>query len=164
MELVKPDLGLFFWMMITFLIVLFLMTKFAWKPIMKMIKDREASIDDALKSAEKAKAEIASMQADNERLLNEARRERDAMLKEARDMKDAIVGEAKGKAKAEADKLLAAAREAIQNEKMAAITDLKNQVAQLSIDIAEKMLKRELSSDSKQKELISDLLKDAKLN
>lgn len=164
MELVKPDLGLFFWMMITFLIVLFLMTKFAWKPIMKMIKDREASIDDALKSAEKAKAEIASMQADNERLLNEARRERDAMLKEARDMKDAIVGEAKGKAKAEADKLLATAREAIQNEKMAAITDLKNQVAQLSIDIAEKMLKRELSSDSKQKELISDLLKDAKLN
>lgn len=164
MELVKPDLGLFFWMMITFLIVLFLMTKFAWKPIMKMIKDREASIDDALKSAEKAKAEIASMQADNERLLNEARRERDTMLKEARDMKDAIVGEAKGKAKAEADKLLAAAREAIQNEKMAAITDLKNQVAQLSIDIAEKMLKRELSSDSKQKELISDLLKDAKLN
>lgn len=164
MELVKPDLGLFFWMMITFLIVLFLMTKFAWKPIMKMIKDREASIDDALKSAEKAKAEIASMQADNERLLNEARRERDTMLKEARDMKDAIVGEAKGKAKAEADKLLTAAREAIQNEKMAAITDLKNQVAQLSIDIAEKMLKRELSSDSKQKELISDLLKDAKLN
>jgi F-type H+-transporting ATPase subunit b len=164
MELVKPDLGLFFWMMVTFLIVLFLLTKFAWKPIMKMIKDREASIDDALKSAEKAKAEIASMQADNERLLNEARRERDAMLKEARDMKDAIVGEAKGKAKAEADKLLAAARETIQNEKMAAITDLKNQVAQLSIDIAEKMLKRELSADSKQKELISDLLKDAKLN
>ncbi|MFN8714560.1 MAG: F0F1 ATP synthase subunit B [Bacteroidota bacterium] len=163
-DIVKPELGLFFWMMVTFLIVLFLMTKFAWKPIMKMIKDREASIDDALKSAEKAKAEIASMQADNERLLNEARRERDTMLKEARDMKDAIVGEAKGKAKAEADKLLAAAREAIQNEKMAAITDLKNQVAQLSIDIAEKMLKRELSSDSKQKELISDLLKDAKLN
>jgi F-type H+-transporting ATPase subunit b len=163
-DIVKPELGLFFWMMVTFLIVLFLMTKFAWKPIVKMIKDREASIDDALKSAEKAKAEIASMQADNERLLNEARRERDTMLKEARDMKDAIVGEAKGKAKAEADKLLAAAREAIQNEKMAAITDLKNQVAQLSIDIAEKMLKRELSSDSKQKELISDLLKDAKLN
>ncbi|MGL5890826.1 MAG: F0F1 ATP synthase subunit B [Bacteroidia bacterium] len=164
MELVKPELGLFFWMMVTFLIVLFLMTKFAWKPIMKMIKDREVSIEDALKSAEKAKAEIASMQADNERLLNEARRERDTMLKEARDMKDAIVGEAKGKAKVEADKLLASAREAIQNEKMAAITDLKNQVAQLSIDIAERMLKRELSAESKQKELISDLLKDAKLN
>jgi F-type H+-transporting ATPase subunit b len=164
MELVKPDLGLFFWMMVTFLIVLFLLTKFAWKPIMKMIKDREASIDDALKSAEKAKAEIASMQADNERLLNEARRERDAMLKEARDIKDAIVAEAKGKAKEEADKLLASARETIHNEKMAAITDLKNQVAQLSIDIAEKMLKRELSAENKQKELIGDLLKDAKLN
>ncbi|MCA6362125.1 MAG: F0F1 ATP synthase subunit B [Bacteroidetes bacterium] len=164
MELVKPDLGLFFWMMVTFLIVLFLLTKFAWKPIMKMIKDREASIDDALKSAEKAKADIASMQADNERLLNEARRERDAMLKEARDMKDAIVAEAKGKAKQEADKLLAAARESIHNEKMAAITELKNQVAQLSIDIAETMLKRELSAENKQKELIGDLLKDAKLN
>lgn len=164
MELVKPELGLFFWMMVTFLIVLFLLTKFAWKPIMKMIKDREASIDDALKSAEKAKADIASMQADNERLLNEARRERDAMLKEARDMKDAIVAEAKGKAKEEADKLLTAARESIHNEKMAAITELKNQVAQLSIDIAEKMLKRELSAENKQKELIGDLLKDAKLN
>lgn len=163
-DIVKPELGLFFWMMVTFLIVLFLLTKFAWKPIMKMIKDREASIDDALKSAEKAKAEIASMQADNERLLNEARRERDAMLKEARDMKDAIVAEAKGKAKEEADKLLASARESIQNEKMAAITDLKNQVAQLSIDIAETMLKRELSAENKQKELIGDLLKDAKLN
>ncbi|MCU0435027.1 MAG: F0F1 ATP synthase subunit B [Bacteroidia bacterium] len=164
MDLVKPDLGLFFWMMVTFLIVLFLLTRFAWKPIMKMIKDREASIDDALKSAEKAKADIASMQADNERLLNEARRERDTMLKEARDMKDAIVAEAKGKAKQEADKLIAAARESIHNEKMAAITELKNQVAQLSIDIAEKMLKRELSAENKQKELIGDLLKDAKLN
>lgn len=164
MGILKPELGLFFWMMITFLIVLILLTKYAWKPIMKMIKDREVSIEEALNAAQKAKADISAMTAENERLQAEARRERDAMLKEARDIKEAIVAEAKSKAKAEGEKIIASARETIQNEKMAAITELKNQVAVLSIDIAEKILKRELAAENKQKELIGDLLKDAKLN
>jgi F-type H+-transporting ATPase subunit b len=159
-----PDTGLLIWMMITFLIVLILLRKFAWKPILKMIKDREDSIDGALKSAENAKLEMQNLKSDNEKILAQARNERDMMMKEARDMKDAIVGEAKGKAKEEADKILSSAREAIQNEKMAAITELKNQVALLSVEIAEKILKRELSDENKQKDLIGDLLKDTKLN
>lgn len=159
-----PNTGLAIWMMITFLIVLFLLTKFAWKPLLKMIREREDSIDNALKSAEKAKEEMNNLKAENEQILAQARSERDAMLKEAREMKDNIVGEAKNKAKEEADKLLAAARQAIQNEKVAAITELKNQVATLSVDIAEKILRRELSSENKQKELIGDLLKEVKLN
>jgi F-type H+-transporting ATPase subunit b len=162
--MITPSFGLFFWMMVTFVIVLILLSKFAWKPILKMIKDREQSIDEQLRSAEKAKSEMVALQAGNEKLLADARRERDTLLKEARDMKDAIVGEAKTKAKEEADKLLASARESIHNEKMAAITELKNQVAQLSIDIAEKILARELAPENKQKELIGDLLKEAKLN
>lgn len=164
MGLVMPDIGLVIWMSITFLIVLFLLKKFAWGPILKMIHEREASIEEALKSAERAKAEMQALQADNERIIAEARQERDRMMKEARDMKDAIVGEAKSKAKEEADKMLAIARETIHNEKMAAITDLKNQVAQLSIDVAEKILKRELAAESKQKELLGDLMKDVKFN
>lgn len=164
MGLVMPEIGLVIWMSITFLIVLFLLKKFAWGPILKMIHEREASIEEALKSAERAKAEMQALQADNERIIAEARQERDRMMKEARDMKDAIVGEAKSKAKEEADKMLAIARETIHNEKMAAITDLKNQVAQLSIDVAEKILKRELAAESKQKELLGDLMKDVKLN
>jgi F-type H+-transporting ATPase subunit b len=164
MQLVMPDTGLLIWMMITFLIVLILLKKFAWKPILTMIKEREDSIDSALKSAERAKEEMRSLQSDNEKILAQARHERDQMMKEARDMKDNIVGEAKGKAKEEADKILASAREAIQNEKMAAITELKNQVALLSVDIAEKILKRELSDENKQRDLIGDLLKDTKLN
>src|SRR5688572_1349975 len=122
MQLVMPDTGLLIWMMITFLIVLILLRKFAWKPILKMIKDREDSIDGALKSAENAKLEMQNLKSDNEKILAQARNERDQMMKDARDMKDQIVGEAKGKAKEEADKILSAAREAIQNEKMAAIT------------------------------------------
>ncbi|HEU4719168.1 MAG TPA: F0F1 ATP synthase subunit B [Bacteroidia bacterium] len=162
--LMVPDTGLAIWMLITFLIVLFLLTKFAWKPIMKMIREREESIEGALKSAEKAKEEMQALQAGNERILAEARNERDRMMKEAREIKDSIVNEAKTKAKEEADKLLASARETIQNEKMAAITELKNQVAALSIDIAERILKRELASENKQKDLIGEMLKEAKLN
>jgi F-type H+-transporting ATPase subunit b len=164
MGLMIPDPGLVIWMAIVFLIVLILLRKFAWKPIMGAIRSREESIENALKSAERAKAEMQSLQADNERILAEARNQRDIMLKEAREMKESIINEAKGKAKAEADKLLALSREAIQNEKMAAITELKNQVAILSIDIAEKILKRELAAENKQKDLIGDLLKETKLN
>ncbi|MSP70285.1 MAG: F0F1 ATP synthase subunit B [Bacteroidetes bacterium] len=164
MGLLIPDTGLLIWMMITFLIVLILLKKYAWKPILKMIKDREDFIDSALKSAEVAKQEMQSLRSDNEKILAQARTERDMMMKEARDMKDSIVGEAKGKAKEEADKILASAREAIQNEKLAAISEMKNQVALLSIEIAEKILKHELADENKQKELIGTLLKDVKLN
>lgn len=164
MGLILPDTGLVIWMSITFLIVLFILKKFAWKPILRGIHDRESSIENALKAAENAKAEVANLKAENERILADARAERDNMIREARELRESMISEAKNKAKAEGEKMLTAARESIQNEKMAAITDLKNQVAQLSIDIAEKIIARELSSENKQKELIGDLLKEVKLN
>lgn len=163
-SIVSFDYGLIFWMSLTFITVLFILAKFAWKPIMKAIKERETNIENALKSAENAKAEMNNLKAENERILAEARNERDKMIKEAREIREQMIAEAKGKAKAEGEKLMQIAREGIQNEKMAAITDLKNQVAQLSIDIAEKIIARELSSENKQKELIGDLLKEVKLN
>ncbi len=151
-------------MTVSFLIILFLLTKFAWKPILKMVKEREDSIDAALKSAEQAKAEMKSLKSENERILAEARNERDAMLKDARDIKDKIIAEAKASAVTEGERLLKAARENIENEKNAAVTELKNQVAVLSIEIAEKILKAELSSDEKQKTLVKNLLQDVNLN
>lgn len=164
MELVKPEFGLVFWMVLSFLIILFLLTKFAWKPILKALHDREGSIADALDAAKKAKEEIAGLKSDNEKLLAEARNERDKMLKEARDAKDSIIGEARIKAQTESERLLKIARESIENEKMAAITELKNQVASLSVEIAEKLMKQQLANDDKQKALVSDLLKEARLN
>jgi F-type H+-transporting ATPase subunit b len=164
MELVKPDFGLVFWMTVSFLIVVFLMRKFAWGPILTSLKERETSIEEALLSAKKAKEEVANMKSENERILQEARNERDLMLRDARDAKDAIVNEAKGKAQSEADRLINTARETIQNEKMAAIAELKNQVGLLSIEIAEKVLRQQLGNDEKQKALVQELLKDAKMN
>ncbi len=164
MELVKPSIGLIFWMAVSFSIILFLLKKFAWKPILGMIKEREESIENALAAAEKAKEEMKALQSNNERILAEARVERDTLLKEAREMKDKMIAEAKTTATKEGERLLAIARENIQNEKMAAITELKNQVATLSIEIAEKILKSELSSDEKQKTLVNTLLKDVNLN
>lgn len=164
MELVKPDLGLIFWMIVSFSIILFLLAKFAWKPILGMIKEREESIENALAAAEKAKEEMKALQSNNERILAEAKAERDTLLKEAREMKEKIISEAKTSATKEGERLLKIARENIQNEKMAAITELKNQVATLSIEIAEKILKSELSSDEKQKTLVNNLLKDVNLN
>lgn len=164
MELVKPSIGLIFWMFVSFSIILFLLKKYAWKPILEMVEERETSIETALAAAEKAKEEMQSLQSNNERILNEAKAERDALLKDARDMKDQIISEAKGAANKEGERLLQAARENIQNEKLAAVTELKNQVAVLSIEIAEKILKTELSSDEKQKALITNLLDDVNLN
>ena len=164
MELVKPAFGLIFWMVISFGLILFILKKFAWKPILNMLHEREASIQNALDSAEKAKEEMKSLQSSNERILAEARAERDAMLKDARETREKVIAESKAIAKKEGDRLLTSARESIQNEKMAAITELKNQVATLSIEIAEKILKSELSSDEKQKTLVNTLLKDVNLN
>lgn len=164
MELVKPSIGLIFWMFVSFSIILFLLKKFAWGPILGMIKEREESIENALAAAENAKEEMKALQSSNERILAEARVERDNMLKDARDIKDKMIADAKGIATKESERLLQSARENIQNEKMAAISELKNQVAVLSIEIAEKILKSELSSDEKQKSLVKNLLQDVNLN
>lgn len=164
MELVKPSIGLIFWMVVSFSIILFLLRKFAWKPILGMIKERELSIENALASAENAKAEMIALQSNNEKNLADARNERDLLLKDAREIREKMIAEAKGIATKEGERLLTIARENIQNEKMAAITELKNQVATLSIEIAEKILKSELSSDEKQKTLVNTLLKDVNLN
>lgn len=164
MELVTPGIGLIFWTTLTFIILLVILKKAAWTPILSVVKERETSIKDALASAEKAREEMASLQADNERILKEARAERDEMLKEARDMKSNIISEAKNSAKDEADKIITAAKQVIENEKAAAISELKNSVGALSIDIAEKVLKSELKDAEKQNAFISEMLKDVKLN
>ncbi|MCB0402873.1 MAG: F0F1 ATP synthase subunit B [Flavobacteriales bacterium] len=156
--------GLFFWQLFLFVGLILLLRKFAWKPILKAVEERESSIEDALEAAEAAKRQMAELKSNNEDLMNKARDERDAMLKEAREMKDKIVAEAKTTASAQAEKIIAEARESIQHEKMAAITELKNQVAVLSIEIAEKILKEELSSADKQKTLIDNVVKEINLN
>jgi F-type H+-transporting ATPase subunit b len=164
MDLITPQIGLIFWMGLTFLTVLFILKKFAWKPILSALTEREKNIQDALDTAKKTKEEMTALKADNERLIQEARAERDAMLREARDTKDAIIAESKSKAQAEANKIMAAARDTINTEKNAAITELKNQVASMSIEIAEKILRHELSNDEKQKALLENLVKDISLN
>ena len=164
MKLLLPEFGLLIWTLLAFLIVFFILGKFAWPAIVKGLKERETGIADSLATAERVKAEMAQLKSENEALLVQAREERATMLKEARDTKDAIIAEAKGKAQAEANKIMASAREAINNEKMAAITELKNQVAKMSIEIAEKILRHELSHDEKQKALVENLLRDISLN
>src|SRR5436190_23803697 len=164
MELVKPEFGLIFWMTVSFLIVLFLLKKFAWKPILDSLRDRETSIEEALNSAKKARDEVANMKAENERILQDARNERDVLLKQARETKDQIVNEARTKAQSEADRIITNARETINNEKIAAVNEFKNQVASLSIEIAEKVLQKEMAAPDTQKKLIQDLLKDIKVN
>lgn len=164
MELIKPAIGLVFWMCLSFGVVLFLLRKYAWKPILTALKERETSIETALGAAKKAREEMAALQADNEKILNEARNERDQILKEAREAKETIITEAKSKAQKEGERLVSQARDTINNEKMAAITELKNQVATLSIEIAEKIIREHLSSDEKQKTLVKNLLQEVNLN
>lgn len=163
-SLIEPAVGLIFWTTITFILLLILLGKFAWKPILNAIKTREEGIEKALASAESALNDMRELRANNDKILAEARNERDALIKEARDAKDAIINEAKSKAQKDADRILATAREQIVNEKNAAVTELKNQVATLSIEIAEKILRSELSSDEKQKALVNNLMKDVNLN
>ena len=157
------DPGLIIWTTIIFTLLLLVLKKYAWKPILSAVDERNKSIKDALKAADKAKEEMAVLNADNERILSEARIERDGLLKEAREMKNKIVSDAKEQAIAEADKILLLAKEQINDEKMKAFTELKNQVAEMSIDIAEKILKSELSEKNKQKELITESLKKINL-
>jgi len=163
-SLIEPGVGLIFWTTITFLLLVILLGKFAWKPILGAIKTREKGIEDALASAERALNDMRELKAANEIILTQARTERDSLLKEARETKDSIIAEAKQKASAEAERILTSAREQITNEKNAAVAELKNQVATLSIEIAEKILRSELSNDEKQKALVSSLMKDVNLN
>ena len=158
------SVGLFFWQTLLFVALILLLKKFAWKPILDAVNEREQGIKDALDSAEQAKQEMANLQADNEKLLKEARAERDAMIKEARDIKNKMINDAKEEAKGEADKMVAQAQAAIGSEKKAAIADLKNQVASLSLEIAEKVVRENLSSDDKQQKLVKNLLDDSSLN
>lgn len=158
------SLGLFFWQAVLFLALVFLLRKFAWKPILDSVNDREEGIKNALDSAEKAKLEMENLQADNQKLLKEARAERETMLKEARDIKNKMIEEAKDQAKEEANKLIQQAQASIETEKKAAIAELKSQVANLSIDIAEKVVREELSNKDKQMKLVESMLGEAKLN
>jgi len=164
MDLITPELGLIFWTGISFLILLFLLRKFAWKPILGAVHTREQSIKDALESAEAAKREMENLTADNERILQEARAEREAMMKEAREIKTKMIADAKDEAKESADKMIVQAQAAIQSEKKAAVAELKSQVASLSIEIAEKVVKSELSDTNKQLKLVEDMLSNATLN
>ena len=164
MDLVIPSIGLIFWTSLVFIILLFLLGKFAWKPILKSVKERETKIETALEASEKARDEMAALKSQNEDLRKEALIERDSLLKEAREMKDKIVAEAKNTAKEEGERIIESAREAIKNEKMAAVTEIKNQVAILSIEIAEKIVRENLSTDEKQKTLVDGLVEEINLN
>jgi F-type H+-transporting ATPase subunit b len=164
MELVTPGLGLVFWMLVSFLILLFILKKYAWKPVLEMLKEREKTIDDALKSAERAKEETYQMQLANEQMLQQARNERVEMLKEARRMQEQIISEARTEAASEARRIIEAANETLRKERFAAINAMKNQIALLSIDIAGKIIHRELSGNKEHQEYISKLLEEVKLN
>ncbi|RUT78798.1 F0F1 ATP synthase subunit B [Ancylomarina longa] len=164
MGLVTPELGTFIWMFLAFAIVLFILKKFAWKPILDALKERETSISDALRSADRAKEEMAELKADNEKILQEARKEREAMFVEAKDMSSKIVNEAKQKAIQEADKVIETARRNIEGEKTAALSEIKTLVASLSVEIAEKVLRQQFADDQKQKDYFKKLMDEVKLN
>ncbi|MFI5153466.1 MAG: F0F1 ATP synthase subunit B [Chitinophagales bacterium] len=164
MDLLMPDLGLLVWNLIAFLILVLILRKFAWKPILNSLKNRETGIADSLALAEKVKAEMAQLKTDNEKLLTQAREERALILKEARDAKDKIIEEAKDKAKAEASKILSDTQAAIEERKMAAIIEVKNLVGKLVIEVSEKILRRELENKDEQEKYISKLANEVKLN
>ena len=158
------EFGLFFWHSLIFIGLVFLLRKFAWKPILTAVNDREEGIRSALLSAENARNEMQALQADNQRILQEARMERDAMLKEAVVMKEKLIADSKAEAQAVGQKMIEQAKAAIESEKQAAMADLKAQVSSLSLDIAEKLLKEELTNKEAQEKLIKKMLADVKLS
>lgn len=164
MQLLTPSLGLLFWTLLAFLIVFFVLRKFAWRPILNSLNERERGIADSLETADRVKREMAALKNENEELLARAREERGAMLKEARETKDRIIAESKEQAKIEYSKIVAEAQQAIETQKMAAITDVKNQVGKLVIEVTEKVLRRELSDPAAQEAHIKDLVEEVKLN
>jgi F-type H+-transporting ATPase subunit b len=164
MELITPGIGLVFWMLLSFGLLVFLLGKFAWKPIINMLDARDNTISEALDQAKIAREEMKSLQANNELLINQAKEERDAIIIEARKIREKMIEEAKGKANEESQRIIESAKESINFEKMRAITDLKNQVAQLSIDIAEKLLTKELSDKEQQNKMIEGMLDEIRFN
>jgi len=164
MNLVTPEVGLVFWTGLIFLLLMFLITKFAWKPILKLVNEREQKISESLELAEKTKAEMIALKSQNENLLREAKIERDAIVKDAHATATKMIEDAKSKAKSEADKLIEDARLAIQTEKNAAMADVKSQIADLSVQIAEKIIRKAVSTDAGQKELAGKLAEELNLN
>jgi len=164
MDLITPQLGLLFWQTVLFLLLLFILTKFAWKPIMAGLREREDSIESALRMADQAKIEMQQLKAGNEKLLTDARLERDRMMQEAQVMVNQFRETEKTKAVEEANRITQQAREAIQTEKNAALAEVKNTAAKLSLDIAERILRRELTDPAAQTQLVDSYLKDVKLN
>jgi F-type H+-transporting ATPase subunit b len=157
------SLGLFFWQSLIFMGLLFMLRKFAWKPILDAVNDRENSIKDALASAEAARDEMKNLQSDNQRILKEARAEKESLLKEARTTRSELINNAKEEAQEEAQKILSQAQDAIQSEKRAAVKELKEQVGSIAMEIAEKVLQKELENKNRQLELVDQLLQDTKL-
>jgi F-type H+-transporting ATPase subunit b len=164
MELVSPGLGLIFWMVLAFGTLLFILKKFAWTPILESLKEREQSIDDALHAADKARQEMVELKFSNEQMMAEAKEERDELMRQTRIQRDKLIEDAKTKAGQEAERIVQSAREAIENERMAAVVELRNQIARLSIEIAEKLLERELDNHDKQAEYANQLIEKIKLN
>ena len=164
MDLVTPDIGLIFWTTVSFTILYFILAKFAWKPILGAVNEREKSIKDALSAAEKAKEEMVNLKADNEKILNEAKLQRESLLKEAREIKSKIIADAESEATEKANKLVETAKIAIENEKSAAMKELQNTVVDLSLNIAEKLLSKELDNKDKQIKNIKDIIDKSKLN
>lgn len=164
MRLLTPDLGLLVWNLLAFLIAFFILKKFAWPVIMKGLNDREANITRSIETAERIKLEMAQLKSDNEALLASAREERTAMLKEAKEIKNKMINDAKEDAKVQAAKIIIEAQASIINQKMAAITDIKNQVGNLVIEVSEKILRRELANKAEQEKYIRDLANEIKLN
>jgi F-type H+-transporting ATPase subunit b len=164
MDLLNPSFGLLIWTMLAFVIVFFLLRKFAWKPILSSLNQRERGIADSLETAQRVQREMAQLKSENEELMARAREERGAMLKEARETKDRIIAESKEQAKVEYSKIIAEAQQAIEMQKMAALTEVKNQVGKLVVEVTEKVLRRELSNPGAQEEHIKDLVQEVKLN
>lgn len=164
MDLILPDFGLLVWTGLVFCLLMFLLAKFAWKPILNAVNTREQKISEALELAEKTKVEMQALKAENDQILKQARAERDEILKEAKEAANGMVEDAKGKAKNEAAKIVESARLTINSEKAAAMAELKNHVASLSLEIAEKVVRHELSSDDKQKALAMQLAGEIKMN
>ena len=164
MGLVMPDFGLFFWMLISFSILLYILKRFAWGPILSALSDRERSIEEALKAAENAKEEMLNLQSGNEKILKKAIFERERIVKEARELKETIISEARHEAAVEANKVMEHAKAAIERERTAAVSEIKNLIANFSVDIAEKILKEKLADDSRQKELIQNYIDQINLN
>jgi len=164
MDLLTPELGLFVWTLLAFLIVFFILRKFAWKPILSSLHERETGIADSIAAAERVKKEMSQMQADNEKLMMEARAQSAQLLKEAKEMKDSIINKAKEETKVVADKMIADAQQQIQQQKMAALTEVKNEIGKLAVEVAEKVIRKQLATADSQNDYAQMLAEEIKMN